>query len=441
MKMPSWLNNLNPLRNRATVPERTPGSTRFIMIPSQTGGMWVSEETAIQLSAVFACVSVISKALASSVFDVFEDSPDGERQPRRNSQLYKLLNVSPNPEMNAFEFREALVISALLWHGGYAEIERDEVVGRPINLWPLHPDRVTLDRDDAGALIYRIHNQTSADTLLASRDVFRIHGPGIDGLVGYRVARLAARTFGHAMAAETFGAAFYGNGAQMGATLETEANLTPEQVKQLEDSLAEHKGPLNSHLPLVLGGGAKWVQHAIAPEKAQFIETRFLLIEEVCRFFGVPPHKVAHLLRATFSNIEQQGLEFVRDALTPWAERLRQETDRKLRPVNKRAMHTRLDLEWLAEGDSKTKAEADSLLVNSGIMNRNEVRRRRGLNTIPDGDKHTVQLSMTTLEKIGEEPDPPPDDGAIVAPPDDGAMPDDPAPDDDDARAGLRVVE
>jgi hypothetical protein len=156
----------------------------------------------------------------------------------------------------------------------------------------------------------------------------------------------------------------------------------------------------------------------------------------------VPPHKVAHLLRATFSNIEQQGLEFVRDALTPWAERLRQEADRKLRPVNKRLMHTRLDLEWLAEGDSKTKAEADSLLVNSGIMNRNEVRRRRGLNTIPDGDKHTVQLAMTTLDKIGEEPDPPPDDGAIEAPPDDGTAPDDPPPDDDDdARAGLRVVE
>jgi len=439
MKMPAWLARLNPLA-RDTAPEKTPGASRYIMIPSQIGGVWVTEETAIQLSAVFACVSVISKALAASVWDVFEEGADGSREMRRDSQLFRLLNVAPNAEMTAFEFREALLIGALMWHGGYAEIERDSV-GRAAALWPLHPDRVEAERDEAGALVYRVRNERGSDSILAESDMFRIHGPGIDGIVGYNIARLAARAFGHAMAAETFGAAFYGNGAQLGSTLETEANLTDEQFKQLTERLAEHEGPMKSHKPMILEGGLSYKQHAVEPEKAQFVETRHLLIEEVCRFFGVPPHKIAHLLRATFSNIEHQGIEFVRDALVPWAERLRQEADRKLRPVNRRAMRTRLQLDWLSEGDAKAQAESDSKLILAGIYSINEIRRRRGENTIPDGDKHIVPLNSTTLDKIGEDPPPAPpplDPGEGEEETED---PDAPPPDDGARERGLRVIE
>lgn len=435
MDLRKLLARLNPLA-RESAPEKTPGGTRYIMVPMQTGGVWVTEETAIQLSAVYACVSVISKALAASVWAVFEEGADGAREMRRDSRLFNLLNVAPNPEMTAFEFRESLLIAALMWHGGYAEIERDNV-GRAINLWPLHPDRVTADRDGAGALVYRIHNQAAADTILPARDMFRIHGPSIDGIVGYNIARLAARAFGHAMAAETFGAAFYGNGAQLGATLESDANLTPEQIKHLEDQLEKHTGPAKANAPMVLAGGLKWKQQAVEPEKAQFVETRHLLIEEVCRFFGVPPHKIAHLLRSTFSNIEHQGLEFVRDALTPWAERLRQEADRKLRPVNRRAMRTRLELDWMAEGDAKAQAESDAKLILSGINSINEIRRRRGQNTIPDGDKHIVPLNTTTLDRLGEDPPP-----ASPTPPDEGeGEGDGPPPGDGAEDRGLRVVE
>lgn len=408
------LRRLLPFNIRRTFADRHPGQTRFVFVPRDLGGVRVTEQSAIQISTVFACLSVISKSLASSTWEVFEEEPDGGREMKSASNLYRLLNVDPNPEITAFCFREALLIAAALWGNGYAEIERDEV-GRAVALWPLHPERVDPERDQDGRLVYKVWNQSGAATILPARDVYHIHGPGIDGLVGYRLARLAERAFGHSIAAESFGLAFYGNGAQMGAVLESDHNLTEEQIQGLQERLnEEHKGPTRSHKPLLLGGGLKWKQQAVEPEKAQFIETRHLSVEEICRYFGVPPHKIAHLLRATNNNIEHQGIEFVRDGLTPWAERLRQETEKKLRPANRRGLRTRLALEWLAEGDAKVKAVADSTLVNAGIMSRNEVRKRRGLNTVPDGDKLTVQMNMTTLEKVGEDPveteDPPPDD-------------------------------
>jgi HK97 family phage portal protein len=351
-------------------------------------------------------VTVISKAIAASTWDVFQEQADGNREGARNSRVFRLLNIAPNPEMTAYEFREALLVGALMWHAGYAEIERDQV-GRPAALWPIHPDRVIADRFDE-RLIYRVWNQIGGETVLEAKDVFKIHGPSIDGLLGYEIARLAARSFGHSIAAETFGASFYGNGTNPGGALETEANLTKEQVQEFREVLAaQHQGPDKAHKFLMLGGGMKWKQMGVSPEQSQFVETRQHLIEEVARWFGVPPHKIGHLLRATFNNIEEQGLEFVRDALTPWSERLRQEADKKLIPRNSPNMRTRIELDWLSEGNAKAKAEADAILVTNGMQSRNEVRKRRGLNPVPDGDKLTVQLNMTTLEKIGEEAEPP----------------------------------
>lgn len=407
MTEPSGWRRFWPWAARRTDPERRPGETRYIVIPTQTGGVWVTEETAIQISAVWACVTAIAKSLASSTWEVFAEDGQGNREMRTDGRLYRLLNVAPSPEMTAFSFRETWLIHALLWKGGYAEIERG-VMGQALALWPLHPDRVEPERDEAGALVYRVSNPGGGQSWIPAADMLQIHGPSLDGLIGQEMARLAARSFGHAIAAETFGAAFYGNGATMGQVLETEQNLTAEQRQELEERLAaKHGGPSKAMNTLLLSGGLKWKQMAIPPENAQFIETRQHLVEEVARWFGVPPHKIGHLLRATFNNIEEQGLEFVRDALTPWAERGRQEVEAKLLPDRERRIKTRVALEWLSEGNAKAKAEADAILVANGIQSRNEVRRRRGLNTVEDGDKLTVQLAMTTLEKIGEDPPPP----------------------------------
>ncbi len=403
---------------RETVPEPTPGQTQFIVLPRQTGGVRVTPEVALQISAVWACVSVISKDIAASVWQVFREDLNGDREIHRGA-LHRLLNTAPNSEMTAFEFRESILISALLWGNGYAEIERD-AVGRVLALWPLHPERVSLQRDTDGNLVYRIWNPVSPEVFLRARDVFHIHGPGVEGLVGWDATRLAATLFGHTIATDQFGAAFYANGGHAGAVIETDADLNAEQAGQLRDSIMEQlRGPEKELGILVTTGGLKWKPQSVEPEKAQFIESRQHLIEEIARWFDVPPHKIGHLLRSTFNNIESQRIDYV-NKITPRAERLRQEAEKKLDVA--RNIVTRIELDWLAEGNAKDKADADAVLVNNALMSRNEVRRRRGLNAMgPAGDKFTAQLNMTTLEKIGEDkPEP-------VAPP---ALP---APDEDDS--------
>lgn len=392
---------------RQTVAEPTPGQTQFIIMPRQTGGVRVTQEVALQISAVWACVSVISKDIASSTWQVFREMPNGDREIRRNSRLFRLLNAAPNPEMTAFEFRESILISALLWGNGYAEIERDGA-GRATALWPLHPERVSLERDTAGKLIYRVWNPVSSEVFLPARDVFHIHGPGVEGLVGFDVTRLAATLFGHTLAANTFGTAFYANGAHAGQVLETDAKLNVEQMKELRENVLESLRGGEKQLGLFIAThGAKLKNQSIEPDKAQFIQTLQHLTEEIARWFDVPPHKIGHLLRSTFNNIESQGIDYV-NKITPWAERLRQEAEKKL--VVARDIVTRIELDWLAEGNAKDKADADAVLVSNAIQSRNEVRRRRGLNSMgPDGDKFTAQLNMTTLEKIGEDkPEPGP---------------------------------
>lgn len=378
------------------------------------GGVAMTPDEALRLSAVWACVTVTSKALASCNWDVFLQRDNGDRESRHRVNAYSLLNMRPNPETTAFSFKEAMYIQAMIWGNFFAEIETDRG-GRPLALWPLAPERCTLERDEDDRLVLSVRNRGGGEAVLDYDDVFHLHGPGLDALSGLEVVTLAARSLAHAAAAERFGQSFYHNNTQLGGLLSLQGKVGPEASKALTESIEEgRKGASNAWRLLVMDHGAKYDKFGVDPEQAQFIETRYLLIEEVCRWFGVPPHKIAHLLRSTFSNIEHQSIEFVRDALTPWAERSRQEADWKLlRPWP--GIRTRIDLEWLAEGDAKTKAEVDSIEVQNGLVTRNEARRRRGRNSVgPDGDKLTIQVNMTTLDKVGMEPDEPQDPTGVA---------------------------
>jgi HK97 family phage portal protein len=401
--MPLWERVRALFAARRTAPDRERSAERTIWLPrADLGGIRMTPDEALRLSAVWACVTTIAKALASCDWDVFSERANGDRESRRNLSAYTLLNTRPNPDSTAFAFKEAMYIQASVWSNFYAEIEFTRG-GTPIALWPLAPERCRLEYD-AGAPVVVVNNGLSGETVLAYDHVFHIHGPGIDAISGFDVVTLAARSLAHAAAAERFGQSFYHNNAQFGGLLAFDGKLSDEAREATRKAVNErHKGSANAFGLLVMDNAPKYEAFGVEPEKAQFIETRHLLIEEVCRWFGVPPHKVAHLLRSTFSNIEHQSIEFVRDALTPWAERARQEADWKLlRPWP--GIRTRINLEWLAEGDAKSKAETDSILVQNGIESRNEVRRKRGLNGLgPAGDKLTVQVNMTTLEKIGAD--------------------------------------
>ncbi|AGW13824.1 phage portal protein [Megalodesulfovibrio gigas] len=395
---------LKRLFSRATTPDAVQSPVRGVVWKRPLAGVRITPDDALQLSVLWACVSVISKALASCNWEVYAERPDGNRDLRRDHPAARVLNVRPNPEMTAFSFKEAMLIQALIFGNFFAEIERD-MAGRPVALWPIMPERVAFERDRATReLVVRVSNYGAPDAVLPYRNVFHLHGPGLDGVSGFEVVRVAAESLAHTRAMERFGAAYFGNGAHMGGLLTTDANLNQEQVQFLRESVnAVHQGVDQAHKFLILANGMKYQEMSAMPDKAQFVESRQFLVEECCRWFGVPPHKVAHLYHATFSNIEHQSLEFVRDALTPWAKRMCEEAAFKLFPTTNRQFTVAMDLDWLTEGDAKARAEADVQLVANGIATRNEVRRRRGLNTLgPEADVLTVQSQNVPLDSIGQ---------------------------------------
>lgn len=395
---------------RRTTPDRDRSATRTLWLPrADLGGIRMTADDALQLSAVWACVTVIAKSLASCDWDVFLERGNGDREMRRTLLTWRMLNDAPNPESTAFAFKEAMYIQAAVWGDFFAEIELSRG-GFPVSLWPLAPERCSLEREKNGRLVLVVRQAGGVETVLDYANVFHIHGPGVDGISGFSPVTMAARSLAHAAAAERFGASFYHNNTQLGGLLAFDGALGEEARGAVKDAIEKgHKGSGNAFGLLVMDHKPNYQSFGIEPEKAQFIETRYLLVEEICRWFGVPPHKIAHLLRATFSNIEHQSIEFVRDALIPWAERSAQEANRKLLTPWPN-VRSRIDTDWLAEGDAKSKAETDSILVQNGILNRNEVRRRRGWNSMgPDGEKYTVQVNMTTLDRLGTDgaaPDP-----------------------------------
>lgn len=391
-------------------------------------GVRLTVEDALCLSVVWACVDAITKAVSSCRWNVYTEDGADRRRRLPNDPADYLLNVRPNEEMTAIGFREALLFNALTWGNGYAEIVRDGA-GRIAALWPLAADRMTPRRDSAKRLVYEFANPDGSTAILEGSRVFHLRGPGLNGLLGDNIVARAAKSIALAMAAERFSSSFFGNGTVLGGVLEYPKTLDDAAYQRLKVSWEERfQGPNNAHKPVILEGGMKWNPISTEPEKSQLVESRKFQIEEICRWYGVPPHKVQHLERSTFNNIEHLGIEFVRDALTPWAMRLEQEADFKLFTVRAGSRFTKLDTAWLSYGDAKSRAEYYQIMRRIGVFSVNDILALEGRNTIgPEGDIRIVESAMTRLERVGEEPakeeEPPPPLPEPAEPPAAAALP------------------
>jgi len=395
-----------------------PGEER-IYLPYRQAGVTVTEDTALTLAEWWACVSVISRTIAALPWHVYQKTGAG-REPVDGTVSW-LLNNRPNPEMSAFSFREVLMSHVLNWGNAYAEIERD-MAGRVMSLWPLPPDRVEPKRTAAGALVYEVRAEGGQAYLLQPESVFHLHGMGFDGIVGYSPVRMAARSIGVGIAQDTFAGAFYQNGTQMGATVELPANMSAAQIKDTEAYYNEaHGGPAKAFRVKVAAAGTKVHAMGMPLNDAQFIESRAFTVTMAARWLGVPPHKIADLSRSTNNNIEHQGIEFVTDAIVPWATRLEQEANAKLFGARAQGhIYTRLNVNGLMRGDAKSRAEFYRTMTQIGAMSINEVRALEEMNGIgPDGDQYLVQLNQTTLDKLVNAPEPQPAAAPALAPPDD----------------------
>lgn len=397
----AWLGHgLELLAQRVTSPQRFPESDR-IFVPGRTlAGVRVTPDNAVTLSAVWAATRYIQQSVAVGPWRVFLKGGKGPEIQERHP-IDWLLYKQPNPELTSFQFRETLTHWALLWGNGYAEIEVD-ALGRPIALWPIEPWRVAVLRDAAGKLYYEIDNEgLQAKSILPPSRMFHIRGFG-HGPLGMSVVDVAAESIGWAKAAQLFGAAFFGNGMTMSGVVINKKGLKPEGLKRQKkefDSL--HKGPYKAWGTAHIDNDADFKQMGVTPEQGQFILTNQHLVEEVCRWFGVPPHKVMHLLRATFSNIEHQAIEVVVDSIGPWVKRFEDEADIKLFGQNRSSYYSKINMRALLRGDMAARIQFYEGMQRIGCYSPNKILEYEDENTLgPEGDIHVMQAQWRTLEQL-----------------------------------------
>src|SRR5574344_3073185 len=301
-------------RSRDKPQNRTAGSSYNFLFGSSTSGKAVTERTAMQMTAVYSCVRILAEAVAGLPLNLYKYLPDGGKEKSFDHPLYRLLHDEPNPEMSSFVFREPLMTHLLLWGNAYAQIIRNGK-GEGVALYPLMPNRMTVERDATGKLSYQYRmqesdGQKSGTIILKPFDVLHIPGLGFDGLVGYSPIAMAKNAIGLSIATEEYGAKFFANGATPGGILEFPGTVkNPEAIRE---SWNKGFSGTNSHKVAILEEGMKYTPISISPEQAQFLETRKFQINEIARIFRIPPHMVGDLEKSSFSNIEQQSLEFVK---------------------------------------------------------------------------------------------------------------------------------
>jgi HK97 family phage portal protein len=398
------LTPVTEIENRAETSRANPATVTWFPHSSEAG-VAVTHGVAFMQAAVWACIDVISASLASSDWNVYSGVRGGDnKEVLPDDSLQYVLNTRFNDEMTAQSGKRALGIAAAGYGAGYAEIERD-LSRRIVALWPIAPDRCYKIRNAEGRLVLRVTQDYAGGTIdLEMEDVFQIQGASLTGLAGDDMVAKAVSTIARSVAVDRFASSYFANGTQLGGTLEYPFALDDKQFERLQGQLnSKHQGARNAFKTLFLEAGGKFTQFKADAESSQLIEVKNQLIEEVCRWFRVPPHKIAHLLRATNNNIEHQGLEFSRDTLRPWKVEIEQECDYKLIPYRGPRKFIEIDVDWASEGDFKSRLEAFSTGINSGIYSPNQVLRKLGENTIGKaGNVHMVQGAMMKLEDVGK---------------------------------------
>ena len=367
-------------------------------------GRNVSQATALTYSAVFASIRVISETLASLPLITYRRLEPRGKERAMNHPLFRVLHDQANREMTAMTFREVVTAHAVSWGNGYAEIERSRG-GDIMGFWPLLPDRTWPVRRNR-VLSYRTIVGTTEIALRADQ-VLHVPGLGWDGVQGYSPISLFREAIGLGLAAEELGGRFFGAGMKPGGVLEYPGHFKDNDArKEFRRTFEEASGGLsNSQRLMILEDGMKFNPTSVAPDDAQFLETRKFQIRDIARIFRIPPHLIADLDNATFANIEHQGLEFVIYSLRPWL--VRWEQALKNRAIREPRVFAEHLVDGLARGDLQTRYAAYNTGRMGGWLSPNDVRELENLNPIKGegGDDYHGPLNMTTLEALGSSDD------------------------------------
>lgn len=397
-------------KGRDAPKDSTSGSAYRFLFGGSTSGKAVTERSSMQMTAVYACVRILSEAVAGLPLHLYRYTDTGSKEKAVDHPLYFLLHDEPNPEMSSFVFRETLMTHLLLWGNAYAQIIRNGK-GEVIALYPLMPNRMTVDRDGNGQLYYQYQmgsdeapTMKQGTVVLKPSEVLHVPGLGFDGLVGYSPIAMAKNAIGMAIACEEYGAKFFANGATPGGILEHPGVVKdPEKVRESWQSA--FGGSSNSNKVAVLEEGMKYTPISISPEQAQFLETRKFQINEIARIFRVPPHMVGDLEKSSFSNIEQQSLEFVKYTLEPWLVRWEQSICRILLNADEKTKYfVKFNVEGLLRGDYASRMSGYATARQNGWMSANDIRELENLDLISEedgGNLYLVNGNMMPLSQSG----------------------------------------
>ena len=395
-----------PYLSRLFKTRASPKNSSWFSPPSfffgtSSSGKAVNEKTALQTTAVYACVRILAETIASLPFHTYRYTLNGKEKAIEHP-IYYLLHSEPNPEMTSFVFRETLMSHLLLWGNAYAQIIRDGR-GRVLGLYPLLPNKVIVNRNQHGELVYQ-YEKEGQTYFLRSYEVLHIPGLGFDGIIGYSPIAMAKNAVGMAIATEEYGAKFFANGANPGGVLE-HPGVVKDPARIRESWNAVYQGSSNAHRVAVLEEGMKFQSIGIPPEQAQFLETRKFQINEIARIFRIPPHMIGDLEKSSFSNIEQQSLEFVMYTLDPWVVRWEQAIQRALFTENeKRQYFVKFNVDGLLRGDYQSRMNGYAVGRQNGWLSANDIRELENLNRIPEdlgGDLYLINGNMTKLADAG----------------------------------------
>ena len=389
----------------------TSGSAFRFYLGNSTAGKNVSERSAMQMTAVYACVRVLSEAVAGLPLHLYRYTDKGSKEKAVDHPLYFLLHNEPNNEMCSFVFRETMMTHLLLWGNAYAQIIRNGK-GEVMAIYPLMPNRMTVDRNERGELYYKYQlsrddaqTMKGSSVILKPSEILHIPGLGFDGLVGYSPIAMAKNSIGISIACEEYGAKFFANGATPGGVLEHPGTLkNPARVRDSWN--AAFGGSDNSHKICVLEEGLKYSPISISPEQAQFLETRKFQLNEIARIFRVPPHMIGDLERATFSNIEHLSLEFVKYSLDPWLVRWEQSMERVLfNEDEKKKYFIKFNVDGLLRGDYQSRMSGYSVGIQNGFLSPNDVRELENMDLIPEelgGNRYLCNGNMIDIGSAGK---------------------------------------
>lgn len=401
-----------PGENLPEVTDSVRDSGQVFSFGTANSGEKVDEQSAMQISTVYACVRMLAETVAALPLHLYRYTDGGKgKESAFDHPLYRILYRQPNDEMSSFIWRETMMTHLLLWGNAYSQIIRD---GRNnvLGLYPLLPENVEVDRDEQGQLYYIYHAYTdevpgeqNQDIYFRKDEILHIPGLGFNGLVGFSPIAMMKNSLGTTLAVEKYGASFFKNGAQPSGVLEHPGVLKdPQKIR--DNWTAVYGGANNAHRVAVLEEGMAYKAISLPPEDSQFLSTRQFGVEEICRIFRVPPHMVQSLEHATFSNIEHQSIDFVVHTLTPWLVRFEQAIIKDLLLEEEQdVLFPKFNVDGLLRGDYQSRMNGYATGISNGFLSPNDIHRLENMDLIPaeeGGDDYYLNGGYVKLRDAGK---------------------------------------